>query len=221
MRGSRRRFNTFWLLALVSIPIASSRKPYHIATRWIVPSWFIVAIDIEWRPWRNSSISSCVILMTSRCFVPIGAPGWSGGDGRVDGNDGPTDVAGFVGPEERDQRRAVLGSAHGTVRHDARQERHRCTFGKLEVLGDRSVDPTGCERVGSQTRNRVLDRDGAGEQRDPTLRRGVGRAIRLALDPGDRRDVDDAPARLEQQRNARPAHEERAGQVHRDDPVPI
>jgi hypothetical protein len=39
MRGSRRRFCTFWLFAFVSSATAPSRKPYHMATRWMLPSW--------------------------------------------------------------------------------------------------------------------------------------------------------------------------------------
>src|SRR5438067_1216249 len=136
MRGSRRRLSTFWLFALVSMPIAPSRKPYHMATRWMLPSWFIVAMDMEWRPCKNSSTSSWLILMTSRCLTPTVLLR-SGGQGRVDGDDRAADVSGFVASEERDHCRAVLRQPHGAVRHDPGQQRHRRALGKLERLGDR------------------------------------------------------------------------------------
>ena len=70
MFGLRSRFCTFCDFALVSNAIAPSRNPYHIATTWIVASWFIVANDIVRPASRNASTSASVILMTSRCLTP-------------------------------------------------------------------------------------------------------------------------------------------------------
>ena len=46
MVGLRRRFATFCDFALVSNAISPSRKPYHIATMWMVPSALSDANDI-------------------------------------------------------------------------------------------------------------------------------------------------------------------------------
>ena len=70
MVGLRSRLRTFCDFAFVSNAIAPSRNPYHIATTWIVESWFIVANDMVRPSWRNASTSASVILMTSRCFTP-------------------------------------------------------------------------------------------------------------------------------------------------------
>ena len=71
MVGLRRRFLTFCDFALVSNAISPSRNPYHIATRWMVPSPLIDAKEIVCFPWRNSSISSSDILIWSRCLTPL------------------------------------------------------------------------------------------------------------------------------------------------------
>ena len=71
MFGLRRRFATFCDFALVSNAISPSRKPYHIATRWMLPSALIDASDIVCLPRRNSAISSSVIWILSRCLTPL------------------------------------------------------------------------------------------------------------------------------------------------------
>src|SRR6185312_3569738 len=71
MVGLRRRFLTFCDFALVSNASSPSRNPYHIATRWIVPSPLIDAREIVCFPWRNASISSSDILIWSRCLTPF------------------------------------------------------------------------------------------------------------------------------------------------------
>jgi hypothetical protein len=53
-------------LVLVSNATAPSRKPYHIATEWMLPSAEIVDIVIERRSARKASTSADVILMRSR-----------------------------------------------------------------------------------------------------------------------------------------------------------
>src|SRR4051794_4493473 len=70
MRGFRRRFATFWLFAFVSSAGAPSRNPYHIATRWMLPSGPNVAQFMVCTPCRKSSISRGVILIWSRWLTP-------------------------------------------------------------------------------------------------------------------------------------------------------
>src|SRR5580658_1090468 len=70
-RLSRRRFCTFCDLALVSKAMSPSRNPYHIATSWILPPAPMVAIDMEWRSWRNASISASLILIVARWLTPM------------------------------------------------------------------------------------------------------------------------------------------------------
>ena len=71
MVGLRRRFCTFCDFALVSKAISPSRNPYHIATRWMVPSAFSDANDIVCFPRRNSAISSSVIRILPRWLTPF------------------------------------------------------------------------------------------------------------------------------------------------------
>ncbi len=78
IRGSRRKLATFCDLALVSMATAPSRKPYHIATRWMRPSLSMVAIDMLLRSFRKASISSCDILILSRWLTPPPIAGFAG-----------------------------------------------------------------------------------------------------------------------------------------------
>src|SRR3974390_2526776 len=70
MRVSRRRFTAFCDLALVSMAMLPSRKPDHMATGWIDPSWLSVHMVIARRSWRKASISSGDMVTRSRCFTP-------------------------------------------------------------------------------------------------------------------------------------------------------
>src|SRR5258708_7936746 len=70
MVGLRSRFRTFCDFAFVSNAIAPSRNPYHMATTWIVSSWFIVANDMVRPSTRNASTSASDILITSRYLTP-------------------------------------------------------------------------------------------------------------------------------------------------------
>src|SRR5579862_3506963 len=51
--------------------MSPSRKPYHMATSWIRSPGPMVAIDIEWRSWRNASISASLILIVARWLTPM------------------------------------------------------------------------------------------------------------------------------------------------------
>ncbi len=66
----------------------------------------------------------------------------------------------------------------------------------------------------------VLDRERPGQVDDATFGRAVRGAEGLAHDPGVRRDVDDRAAAVEKVRQREAAHQERAGQVDRDDRGP-
>ena len=59
------------------------------------------------------------------------------------------------------------------------------------------------------------------EVHDAGLRRAVRGAVRLRLDARVRRDVHDRAAAVEQVRERGLAHEERAGEVHADDALPV
>src|SRR6476620_11212405 len=66
MCGSLRRLATFWDFWYVSNAGFPSMKPYHIATRWMLPSWLNVATFIVRRSWMKASTSSSVIRIWSR-----------------------------------------------------------------------------------------------------------------------------------------------------------
>ena len=66
MRGSRCRLRIFWLLPKVQNTGSPSSTAYHMATRWIVPSWLNDATFMVWRPARKASTSASVILIWSR-----------------------------------------------------------------------------------------------------------------------------------------------------------
>src|SRR4051794_8084996 len=70
MLGSRRRLTIFWLRPYVQNAGRSSAvNPYHMATRCTRPSDPIVATFIVWRPWRNASISSSLIVICARLLI--------------------------------------------------------------------------------------------------------------------------------------------------------
>ena len=100
---------------------------------------------------------------------------------------------------------------------------------RVGVVGDpgrhvddqRGVDRGGAHAVDPHAGRRQLDGERPGQHHQPTLRGAVGGRVRLALDPGDRGDVDDAATAGAQVRQRRPADQERAGQVDGQRPLPL
>src|SRR3954469_1653748 len=70
IRGSRRRFTAFWLLAFVSKQMSPSTMANHIATRCGWPSGPTVAIVMLRLPARSVSSSSSVSTICARWLTP-------------------------------------------------------------------------------------------------------------------------------------------------------
>src|SRR5829696_7587979 len=77
MWRSRSRFLIFCGLVNVSNATCPSIRPYHIATRWMLPSGPNVAMLTTWRPSRNAATSSSFMRISSRREA-MGPPGSSG-----------------------------------------------------------------------------------------------------------------------------------------------
>ena len=81
--------------------------------------------------------------------------------------------------------------------------------------------PPGAIAVHPDLALQVLVGERAREVDDAALRRAVRGAVRLAHEARVRRDVDDRAAAVEEVRDRGLAHEERAGEVHADDLLPL
>ena len=94
-------------------------------------------------------------------------------------------------------------------------------LGKVERSGDRRVDGPRTDAVHPQAGSGVLHGQRPGEGEHPTFGRGVGRGPRLALVGGRGGQVHDVPAPGQEVGERLSAHEEGAGQVDGEQPVPL
>src|SRR6059058_4383336 len=85
----------------------------------------------------------------------VSSAGQAGGDAAVDGDDGPGDVRGAVGREERGK----LGHFLGLTSALQRRASHQCreAFGCTLAAGHRRLDEAGADGVGPDALLAVLD----------------------------------------------------------------
>src|SRR5438552_9928180 len=137
----------------------------------------------------------------------------------VNGQDLAGDVGGGVGEQEGDRPRDVVGlpqAPEGDAAGDrrARLRRHRG--------GHVGLDEAGGHRVHGDGPRGHLPGDRLGEADEPGLARGVVGLSRVAGQPDDRRDVDDAAvALLQHGPQRRPRAVEGAAEVRVEDLVPL
>ena len=111
------------------------------------------------------------------------------------------DVGRLVACEEGEEGSDLLGGARVAVADVVLHQREVDVVGQLEVVHQGRVDSAGCDGVDAHTRLHELHGERTGQIDHAALRGAVGHGVRLAHQPGVRRDIDQRTVAFEQVRH--------------------